>query len=150
MDERFKSLYKTKIQLIQKAVKECKYISIHVSGHSMEPTIQDGENILIEPASKIVKGDILWFADPYGKMALHRVINFSLNGITLLGDNANQTDKIPLQCVLGKAVLNINRKKKIESKICKPNRIFVEKGINYQMKLYIIEGKFAKISIETG
>jgi len=91
-----------KIQLINQAFSELGELEISVTGDSMEPTLEDGESIIVIEPENIKIGDIIWFIDDEGIMGLHRVISIADKYIELLGDNADMVDKISTDHILGK------------------------------------------------
>ncbi len=66
---------------------------IVVRGHSMEPTIDDGEIVVLLPVDKndIQTGDIIAFRHGE-KQIIHRVVNFENGMIITKGDNLPATD----------------------------------------------------------
>lgn len=138
------NLYKLKIELLKKCVKELPYMRVQVSGNSMEPTICDGEIINIKPVKDIKIKDILWFVDDYGKMALHRVIELQDEKVILVGDNAEKKDQILRSQILGKAALN-EKINDIKETVC-----IAAENDGVRLEAHIVQGKLDKIQIMKG
>ena len=94
-----------KFSLIREIILSQKQLSIKVSGTSMEPTVFDGEKVVVEPIGEMPRlGDVLLFDDYNYQMVLHRIIEIRGNTITLCGDNAKSFDVIDRTRILGKMV----------------------------------------------
>lgn len=63
-----------------------KLFALVVFGQSMEPTIQDGDIVIIQPQTEVRDNEIAVALTNTGEVLIKR-IRFSGNGITLVGDN---------------------------------------------------------------
>jgi hypothetical protein len=82
-------------------------LPVRVQGDCMAPGIAAGEVVSIEPARAYWPGDVVAFADPAGRLVLHRVIGYRprRSGLELLtrADAAARADlPLPLARVLGR------------------------------------------------
>ena len=68
-----------------------------VSGESMQPTLSDGDHVLVVPCSRAEVGDIVLCRHPYRRdtRIIKRVSAADEHGMTLIGDNAGQTRTAP-------------------------------------------------------
>lgn len=85
-------------------------IFLAVSGHSMEPTIRDGDAIIILPVGidEIEEGDIISF-EVDGLIVTHRVIGFENKGVRTKGDNLQEIDSFIIEPsqIIGKHFLTL-------------------------------------------
>ena len=85
-----------------------------ITGHSMEPTIDRGDVIVVRPApaSAFVPGAVITFDDPNrpGRLITHRVVAVRADGrLTTRGDHNHDADPAPVAvaAVHGRAVLRV-------------------------------------------
>lgn len=78
---------------------------VAVRGRSMQPTLQSGDVILVEPATKLRRGQIVTFAaGDSGVVVTHRVLAVSDGMVTCRGDNRRRRDRpVPVVAVIGRA-----------------------------------------------
>lgn len=88
-------------------------IRFRPGGHSMQPTIRDGEVITVEPidALAVRRGDILFYRDHRSRVVVHRVVGIEIReeagGVvfTLCGDASPACDEPVLaEQILGRVV----------------------------------------------
>jgi len=86
-------------------------LKVPISGTSMQPTIHDGEAILIEAIepSKVRIGDIVLYSSLSETAVIHRIINIEDSPygrlITTRGDACRQSDiPVPIERVIGRVV----------------------------------------------
>ncbi|MGA1823939.1 MAG: signal peptidase I [bacterium] len=104
------------IELSTQLLRHGEKIRFQAPGHSMQPTIREGEIITIEPVapSAVRKGDIILYRWEHGIIA-HRVIDMELNEDTgyrfiVRGDAAHTCDDpVYFSQVLGK-IVSVERK----------------------------------------
>ena len=64
----------------------CSYFALHIQGRSMEPTIMDGDTVIVRQQSSVDNGEIaIVLVD--GEDATAKEIKESADGITLIGHN---------------------------------------------------------------
>jgi len=87
-----------------------------VEGNSMEPALEEGDSVFIEPSKHFRAGDIVLANHPFKKSVkiLKRIENVTLDGsYFLVGDNKSEsTDSrsfgsIPAKEIIGKAVCRL-------------------------------------------
>lgn len=70
-------------------------VRFKVIGHSMEPTIKNGEIVLVSNIPYLFKGprinDIVAFKDNRGKILVKRITEIEKKGYFLSGDNKNDS-----------------------------------------------------------
>ena len=66
---------------------------VKVSGESMQPTLSEGDHVLVVPCSRAEVGDIVLCRHPYRRdtRIIKRVSAADEHGMTLTGDNAGQS-----------------------------------------------------------
>lgn len=71
------------------------YDLLHVQGQSMEPTLEDGDILIInENIEDVENGDIVVYEDPSkDKYIVHRIIQSNDDAYILKGDNNDYPDK---------------------------------------------------------
>lgn len=80
-----------------------------VEGHSMEPTLREGQIVVATPLLKVGKGDIV-IARPEGREIIKRVSGISSDRLALKGDNDTHSrdsrvfGEIERKKVLGKVI----------------------------------------------
>lgn len=72
------------------------YVQVTVSGSSMDPTLRNGQKILVDKNAyikkKIAKGDIVLVEFAKKKYVVKRVFDAREGQVYLVGDNANSID----------------------------------------------------------
>ncbi len=138
----------SKVSLLSQIIKDQHYLEIEVSGTSMEPTLHDGETVLIEPTEgQLNIDDIILFYDSKYQLALHRIIGFDDKVIVLCGDNATTKDKITIDQVLGKMTKKTNSLTDRTNWISK-DYFCKTKGLI--IRIVILHGKLSTIKLEEG
>jgi nickel-type superoxide dismutase maturation protease len=63
---------------------------LEVTGHSMEPTLEPGDRLLLLKTRRVRAGDLVVLPDPRvpARMVVKRVVLASAGGLTVRGDNA--------------------------------------------------------------
>lgn len=95
----------------------CSYFALHIHGRSMEPTIMDGDTVIVRQQSSVDSGDIaIVLVD--GEDATAKEIKESADGITLIGHNTavytphfystQEVNDLPIQ-IIGR-VIEVRRK----------------------------------------
>ncbi len=95
----------------------CDYFALRIDGRSMEPTIMDGDTVIVRQQSDVENGDIaIVLVD--GNDATAKEIKESADGITLIGHNATvytphfystqEVNDLPIQ-IIGR-VMEVRRK----------------------------------------
>lgn len=81
---------------------------IIVSGVSMEPTLYDGDMVILQKQDSYGVGDIVSYKTEYGNI-IHRIVEETPEGFILLGDNKEHPDpwKPGPEHILGKLWLHI-------------------------------------------
>lgn len=85
---------------------------LEVTGHSMEPTLEPGDRLLLVRTRRVRVGDLVVVPDPRepGRMVVKRVVVASAAGLTVRGDNAaastdsRQFGVVPRTTVRGRVV----------------------------------------------
>lgn len=73
---------------IEQAVSEGRDVRLTVTGYSMYPLLRSGtDDVILSPAGKIRKYDVVLFKRDNGSYVFHRVIKIKNNVLTLAGDN---------------------------------------------------------------
>jgi len=82
---------------------------IIVAGRSMEPTLKQGDLVVLKRAESYSVGDILGYVTPYGPIVIHRIVATEDNAFTLKGDNHTSVDPwlVTQDMVLGKLIFSV-------------------------------------------
>lgn len=76
-------------------------LEISVSGNSMEPSIRDGDTILIAYVPTYVVGDVIVFVYEYNVL-VHRILKIKNGFLYCKGDNSFRLEHISFDEILGK------------------------------------------------
>jgi nickel-type superoxide dismutase maturation protease len=84
-----------------------------VEGSSMSPTLEPGERLLVLPAWRLARGDLVTVADPRNPelVMVKRLLSVDGRGVEIAGDNpdhstdSRQLGILPRDLVRGRAVL---------------------------------------------
>ena len=85
--------------------------TVLVSGRSMEPTLRDGDMLLVSYGGRVRPADVVVVALPSRPLAVKRAINRTREGWWVEGDcaalstDSRQLGAVPAEAVLGRAVL---------------------------------------------
>lgn len=84
---------------------------IIVMGKSMEPTLKQGDLVILKRANSYSVGDILSYISPHGPIIIHRVVGLEDGAFILKGDNHTSVDPWPVtqDMTLGRLVFSIPR-----------------------------------------
>lgn len=83
---------------------------VRVHGDSMQPVLQDGDLIRIQPKKELKKGDIVLFTYHEEGEKVHRIISITKSAVFCKGDNAFRIEEVLPCCVVGKVVGRYNGK----------------------------------------
>ena len=79
-------------------------LSISISGHSMNPTMLDGDQITVCKDASYSIGDVLVFKYK-GELLVHRLVKFKNNRLFCKGDNSFRLEDIVIDDIVGKVTL---------------------------------------------
>ena len=91
------------IKILPKLLIANNTIDISVKGHSMIPTLFEGDTITICKKDKYIVGDILVFAYKFDMLLIHRLVKFD-DKYFCKGDNSFRLEDVELHDIIGKVV----------------------------------------------
>jgi len=80
---------------IRKALQNHRHIVFQIAGKSMEPTLFEGQTVIVGESSIIREGDVVLFEDRTQRLLIHRVISFRDSEVVTAGDN-NRIADLPI------------------------------------------------------
>jgi len=82
---------------------------IIVNGRSMEPTLRQGDLIILKPSGGYEVGDIVGYVSPHGPIVVHRIVGREGDAFILKGDNHDMVDPWPItqDMILGRLIVRI-------------------------------------------
>lgn len=100
--------------LIKEGIEQGQEVKINVFGHSMEPFINNGDNVTLKKAGSYKKNDIILYQRDNKAFVLHRIYKVKDNSFVLLGDHqSNKEYGIRFDQVIAK-VVSYEKKGKIK------------------------------------
>lgn len=69
-----------------------RHLYVIVTGHSMEPSLRDGDLALVSPSNKYDIGDVIVYNQPKLGAVIHRIVGFEGSRYIIRGDHNDQTD----------------------------------------------------------
>lgn len=89
--------------LVEERLAAGEQVSIVLVGTSMQPTLVNGDKLLLESVPDIVVGDVVLFRYR-GRHLLHRVVAVEGDDYTMRGDNCVATERVSRQDIVAKMV----------------------------------------------
>ena len=97
----------------------------HIETGSMLPTINIGDEIIVNLTKNVKEGDVIVYEDEYKNIVCHRLVQKCGKVLITKGDNNNsEDDPINIEQVIGKVIQNIPMLGSIQKKL-KNSKIFI-------------------------